>query len=137
MPLDSDSRVAASTARRGSNWLFWSITLPRRMVGGLTTWSKRSKEVLRLYTIRTRRPHGFCSAAENEIVDRRSMSCRCSILHRSSQCPQRGIRLRHKCLEYVLRPSMTEEWRALSRKEWHHLDAVAQQRRSAKGSEQS
>lgn len=87
--------------------------------------------------IRTRRPHGFCSAAENENIDRRSMSCRCSILHRSSQCPQRGIRLRHKCLEYVLRPSMTEEWRALSRKEWHHLDAVAQQRRSAKGSEQS
>ena len=114
----------------------WSITLPRRMVGGLTTWSKRSKEVLRLYTIRTRRPHGCCSAAENEIVDRRSMSGRCSILHRSSQCPQCGIRLRHKCLEYVLRPSMTEEWRALSRKEWHHLGAVAQQRRLAKGSEQ-
>lgn len=77
------------------------------------------------------------SAAEKGIANRAPMSCRRSVWHRSSQCPQRGIRLRHKCLEYVLRPSMTQEWRALPRKEWHHLDAVAQQRCATEGSEQS
>lgn len=113
--------------------LFWSTNPPSSNGRRRYDLVEVNKEVLRLYTIRAAQ---FRSAAKNETVGRRSVSCRGSVLHRSSPCPQRGIRLRHKCLEYVLRPSMTEEWRALSRKEWHHLDAVAQQRRLAKGSEQ-
>lgn len=62
-------------------------------------------------------------------------SCR-SVLHRSSASPQRGIRLRHKGLEYIFRSTVTEEWRALARKERHHVVAVAQQRGATKGSKQ-
>ena len=103
--------------------LFWSITLPPRMVG--LEDSCRSAVT-----------QGFRPAAEKGIANRAPMSCRRSVLHRSSACPQRGICLRHKCLEYIFRSTVTEEWRSLARKERHHLDAVAQQRCVTKGSEQ-